>query len=125
VHADTKRRGTMGKIFRSTKSGEPSAAPVNGFSEQSIDPTLLEPDSGPRELAHRSDGGLEVTLLWHPARDELTVCGSDHRTGARFELRAEHHSALEVYYHPYCYVTSRDISYDDHRLVEPATYAGA
>lgn len=115
----------MSKIFRSTKSSELSAAPVNGFSEQSIDPTLLEPDSRPRELAHRSDGGLEVTLLWHPARDELAVCGSDHRSGARFEVRAEHNSALEVYYHPYCYVTSSDISYDEHRLVEPATCGGA
>ena len=114
----------MSKIFRSTKRGQPSAVALNGSSEQSIDPTFLEPHSGPRELAHRCNGGLEVTLLWHPARDELTVCGSDHRTGARFEVRPEPQSALEVYYHPYCYVTDCDISYDGQRLVEPATSAG-
>ena len=114
----------MSKIFRSAKSSELSVAPVNGFSEQSTDPTLLENDR-PRELAHRCTGGLEVTLLWHPARDELTVCGSDHRAGARFEIHPVRHLALEVYYHPYCYVTHSDISYEDHQLVESSTSAGA
>jgi hypothetical protein len=78
--------------------------------------TLLETDPAPRELAHRSNDGLDVTLVWHPARDELTVCGSDQRTGARFKVRPERHLALEVYYHPYCYVTGTDISYEDHRF---------
>ena len=109
----------MSKIFRSTKSGELSVAPANGVSEESTDPTLLENDPRTRELATRSNDGLEVTLLWHPARDELTVCGSDHRTGARFEIRPERHLALEVYYLPYCYVTRSDIRYEDHRLAEP------
>jgi hypothetical protein len=109
----------MSKIFRSTKSSELSAAPVNGSSEQSTDPALLENDPRTRELAARFNDGLEVTLLWHPARDELTVCGSDHRTGARFEIRPERHLALEVYYHPYRYVTGGDISHEDHRLAEP------
>jgi len=62
-----KRRGTMSKIFRSTKNSELSAAPVNGFSEQSSDRTVGT-DPEPRELARRSNYGLEVTLLWHPAR---------------------------------------------------------
>jgi hypothetical protein len=115
----------MSNIFRSTKRSEPSDTPRNSCSDERIDPMLLEPDSESRELAHRSNGGLEVTLLWHPARDELTVRGSDHRTGARFEVRPEHESALEVYYHPYRYVTSRDIRYDDRWLVEPAACAGA
>ena len=115
----------MSKIFRSTKSSQLSAAPVNDLSQEDTSPGLRERDPQPRELAHRSNDGLEVTLLWHPARDELTVCGSDHRTGVRFEIRPEHHLALEVYYHPYCYVTSSDISYEDHRLAEPSTSAGA
>jgi hypothetical protein len=115
----------MSKIFRLAKSSELSADPVNRLSEESTDPTLLENDPGPRELAHRSNYGLEVTMLWHPARDEVTVCGSDHRTGARFEIRPERHLALEVYYHPYRYITRGDISYEDHRLAEPSTSAGA
>jgi len=109
----------MRKIFRSTESSELAAAPLNGLSEQSTDPTSLENDPRVRELTGRSNDGLDVKLLWHPARDELTVCGSDHRTGARFEIRPERHLALEVYYHPYCYVTRSDIRYEDHRLAEP------
>jgi hypothetical protein len=100
----------MSKIFRSTKSTELPAAPGNGFAEQSTDPAFLEDDPRTRELAARSNDGLEVTLLWHPARDELAVCGRDHRTGARFEIRPERHLALEVYYHPYSYATRSDIS---------------
>jgi hypothetical protein len=106
----------MSKIFRSNKSSELSAAPVSDRSEQSSDRTLPETDPGPRELAHRSNDGIEVALLWHPARDELTVCGSDHRTGARFKIRPARHLALEVYYHPYRYVTRGDISCEDHLL---------
>jgi hypothetical protein len=114
----------MSKILRSPESSELSAALVNDHSEPSTDATLLETDPEPRELAHRSNDGLEVTLLWHPARDKLTVCGSDHRTGARFEICVERHAPLDVYYHPYCYVTRSDISYETHRLVEPSTSAG-
>jgi hypothetical protein len=115
----------MSKLFRPAKGSELSAAPVNGVSERSTNPTLLEHEPLPRELAHRSNEGLEVTLLWDPTRDELTVCGSDRRTGARFEIHPLRHLALQVYYHPYCYVTHSDISYEDHRLVEPSTSAGA
>jgi hypothetical protein len=106
----------MNKSFRSMKSSDFSADSANGSFEQDADPVLSGTDAGPRELAHRSHHGLEVTLWWHPARDELAVCGSDHRSGARFEIRPERHLALEVYYHPYCYVTSDDISHGDHRL---------
>jgi hypothetical protein len=109
----------MSKIFRSTESSELAAASVNGFSERSTDPSSLVNDPRTRELADRFNDGLEVTLLWHPAQDELTVYARDHRTGARFEIRPERHLALEVYYHPYCHVTSSDISYDDYRLAEP------
>jgi hypothetical protein len=115
----------MSKIFRSTKTSQLSAAPVNGFSHEDTSPGLRERDPQPRELAHRSNDCLEVTLLWHPARHELAVRGSDPRTGARFEIRPERHAALDVYYHPYRYVTRRDISYEDRRLVEPSTSEGA
>jgi hypothetical protein len=60
----------MSKIFRSTESSKLSAARVNGHS---TDRTRLETDRGLRELAYRSNGGLEVALFWHTARDERTV----------------------------------------------------
>jgi hypothetical protein len=82
----------MSNMFRSTNSRDPE----------------------PRELAHRSNDGLEVTLFWHAGRDELTVCGSDHRLGVSFKIHPEHDLALDAYYHPYCYLTSGDISYEDY-----------
>jgi hypothetical protein len=103
----------MSKIFRPTESSKPQGARVNG---QSTERTWPETDLGLRELAHRSSAGLDVALLWHPARDELTVRGSDHLTGARFTVRPERHLALDVYYHPYRYVTCEDIGYEDERL---------
>ena len=105
----------MSKIFRSTKSSQLSAAPVNGLSQEDTSPGLRERDPQPRELAHRSNDGLEVTLFWRAGRDEVTVCGSDRRSGVSFKIRPERHLALDVYYHPYCYVTPSDISYEDHR----------
>jgi hypothetical protein len=71
----------------------------------------------PRELAYREGDGLEVTLLWQPTTDELTVCVCDHRRGAYFEIRPEGSSALDVFYHPYSYEPSAIVHYEDERLV--------
>jgi hypothetical protein len=70
-----------------------------------------------RELAHRTSDGLDVTLLWQPANDELTVCVCDQRRGAYFEVRPEPHLALDVFYHPYSYAAASDVHYEDARLV--------
>jgi hypothetical protein len=61
-------------------------------------------DTGFRELAQRSNGGLDVTLLWQPATDELLVCVHDERRDVYFEIHAERDFALDVYYHPYAHV---------------------
>lgn len=102
----------MSKIFKSTKSRHLSAAPVNGLYQEATR-GLGEADPQLRELAHRSNDGLEVTLFWNAGSDELAVCGCDHRSGVSFNIRPEHHLALDVYYHPYRYVTRGDISYED------------
>ena len=60
-------------------------------------------ESERRELSHRSNGGIDVTLYWHPTLDELTVCVCDQRHGAYFEIRAPRDLALDVYNHPYAY----------------------
>jgi hypothetical protein len=67
---------------------------------------LIETTS-PRELAHRSAVGLEVTLLWFEATGRVAVRVLDSRSGDRFEVRVEAADALNAFHHPFSYVTSR------------------
>jgi hypothetical protein len=50
-----------------------------------------------RELAHRSNDGVDVTLFWYPVTDEVTVCVSDQRRGAYFELEPGADDALDAF----------------------------
>ena len=59
------------------------------------------------ELASRTSGGIEVTLLWIRRSDELTVCVRDLQTGTYFELQAPRDKALDVFQHPYAYAAAR------------------
>jgi hypothetical protein len=72
--------------------------------------------SQPHELAHRANDGLEVTLFWVPATDELKVCVCDQKLGAYFEIRPRPDLALDVFYHPYSYAGSVDVGFADDRL---------
>ena len=69
-----------------------------------------------RELAHRSDDGIDVTLFWHPHTDELTVCVCDQRRGAYFEFEPARNLALDAFYHPYSYAPLSSVHYEDTRL---------
>ncbi len=64
-----------------------------------------------RELAHRTNDGVEVVLFWHQISNELTVSVSDQRSGAYFELAAEPDHALDVFNHPYAYAAFRGLPY--------------
>jgi hypothetical protein len=55
------------------------------------------------ELAHRSNDGVTVSLLWDREDDALTVIVDDARTGDAFTLAAPRDRALEVFHHPYAY----------------------
>ena len=70
------------------------------------------------ELAHRSSAGIDVSLMWSRCggHDKALVCVSDQRDGAYFEIPAEPHLALDVYYHPFYY---RDFSTVDSGPAEP------
>jgi hypothetical protein len=72
-----------------------------------------DPRHSPRELAYRENDGLEVVLFWHDVTGEVTVCVSDERSGAYFELPAEPEEALDVFYHPYSYAAFRGLPYED------------
>jgi len=69
-----------------------------------------------RELAHRSNDGIDVTLFWHRNTDELTVCVCDQRRGAYFEIEPEASEALDAFYHPYSYASLSSVHYEDDRL---------
>jgi hypothetical protein len=59
-----------------------------------------------RELANRSGDGVEVALLWSPTDGRLTVVVDDTKADQSFELTARADNALDVFYHPYAYVSS-------------------
>ena len=71
------------------------------------------------ELAHRSSDGLDVTLVWvrEDGEDKAVVCVCDRREGAYFEIPAEPHLAVDVYYHPFAYRDFSAVHYEDSRLV--------
>ena len=57
-----------------------------------------------RELLHRSNDGIDVTLFWHPADDCSWVSVNDRKTGDAFTvdvLAGDH--AIDVFHHPYAY----------------------
>ena len=57
-----------------------------------------------RELAHRSNDGVDVTLSWDAETDELLVWVHDERREVYFEIHPEREFALDAYYHPYASV---------------------
>ena len=61
-----------------------------------------------KELAHRAGDGVEVSLLWSPTDGRLTVVVDDAKADERFALDAWPEEALEVFYHPYAYASSRE-----------------
>jgi hypothetical protein len=73
-------------------------------------------ESRRRELAFRANDGIEVTLLWQPGTDDVTVCVCDQRAGAYFEIRPAPRRALDAFYHPYSYAPQSIVYFEDERL---------
>ena len=61
-----------------------------------------------RELAYRNQNGLEVTLLWDPRSNEVSVEVVDQLDDTGFRLPIAGHLALDAFHHPYAYAQSRD-----------------
>jgi hypothetical protein len=55
------------------------------------------------ELDYRSAHGVEVTLLWHPTRNTVTVEVHDRKAGECFRLSVDRDKALDAFHHPYAY----------------------
>jgi hypothetical protein len=71
-----------------------------------------------KELAHRANGGVEVTLFWVQcdSEDRAVVCVRDRREGVCFEVPTNTHLALEVYYHPLAYRDLGNVENERSRL---------
>ena len=65
----------------------------------------------PKELAFRTGDGVEVSLLWHPRTNRLTVCVVDTRGENLFEVGVESRSALDAFEHPYAYAAASGVGF--------------
>ena len=65
-----------------------------------------------KELAYRNQNGLEVTLLWDPRSDEVSVEVLDHLDHSGFRLPIASHQAMDAFHHPYAYAQSHENQYD-------------
>jgi hypothetical protein len=57
----------------------------------------------PRELDHREDGGVSVTLLWYEDTNRVAVHVVDTQTGEELDLEVAAPDAMDAFQHPYAY----------------------
>ena len=63
-----------------------------------------------RELDHRQNGGVDVTLFWDEEHERLLVCVCDTRSGDYFVLPVEYDKAMDAFRHPYGYAARDGIT---------------
>lgn len=63
------------------------------------------------ELDHRSNDGLEVTLLWEAETNRVKVGVFDAKSGDDFDIEVDPSEALDAFHHPYAYAASRGVHY--------------
>lgn len=65
-----------------------------------------------RELAHRAADGIEVTLFWNTAADEVSLEVFDHGSDNVFYLPVAPNRAMDAFHHPYAYAASQGIAFE-------------
>ena len=63
------------------------------------------PETRTRELDRRTNGGIDVRLIWNPDTDAVIVAVHDTLTGELFELKVAASDALFAFRHPYAYAS--------------------
>ena len=63
--------------------------------------------TSPRELAHRSGDGLDVSLLWRPSDNTPYLSVLDHRTHTAMHFSVARDAALDAFNHPFAYAPPR------------------
>ena len=66
-----------------------------------------------RELDHRNNDGIDVTLLWIPGTERVWIDVRDDHSGSSFGLDVDPGEALEAFHRPYAYAIRQDA---DHAL---------
>lgn len=61
------------------------------------------------ELAYRENDGIEVSLLWNRANDDLSVHVYDSKQDECLEIPVGDASPLHVFDHPYAYAAFRGL----------------
>jgi hypothetical protein len=59
-----------------------------------------------RELAHRTNDGIDVWLYWEKVGDTLIVEVYDQKLDEYYELEAPRDRALDVFRHPFAYLAT-------------------
>jgi hypothetical protein len=63
-----------------------------------------------RELAHRSNDGIEVTLFWSKPSSRITITVLDSHSDEAFEFEVDGAAALDAFNHPYAYAATRNLA---------------
>jgi hypothetical protein len=67
--------------------------------------TEQDPSAGLRELDHRRNDGIDVSLLWDPTTNAVLLSVIDERGGPSFRFRPPAACALDAFRHPFAYAT--------------------
>ena len=59
-----------------------------------------------RELAHRTNDGIDVTLFWSTASSRVTISVFHARSATALEFEVDGADALDAFNHPYAYAAS-------------------
>jgi hypothetical protein len=61
------------------------------------------------ELDYRESDGIEVSLLWSRATNDLSVLVVDTKTDELLELRIRPHEAMDAFHHPFAYAETHAV----------------
>ena len=64
--------------------------------------------TGLRELDRRTHDGIDVSLLWDPQTERVSVSVTDTRGGGSFEFWVGLGDALEAFWHPNAFIAPGD-----------------
>ena len=60
------------------------------------------------ELDHRSNDGIDVSLLWCSGTNQVSIAVADGRAGEWFAFEVAPADAVDAFYHPYAHATRRE-----------------